>query len=686
VNEAEDRVLLHLLDTERSRPELADLDLLPTEELVALMCEEIRRLPDALEAAQGAIARTVEGVVESLAQGGRLIYVGAGTAGRLGLLDAAEAGPTFNVPEGQVIGVLAGGSNAFDVAVENAEDDRDGGAAAIAGLGIGTNDAVVGIAASGRTPFVLGALESAKAAGAFTVALVCNPGTPLAALAQLAIEVEVGAEVVAGSTRLNAGTAQKIVLNIISTAAMVKLGKTYGALMIDLRATNAKLRDRAARIVSQITGAELDQAQLALERCDWRPKVAAAALVGGLERDDAVAALARHKGMLRPTLAELAPTPSPRPPGALQNRRLGVGAALVDGMLLRGDVEVVARTVSRVGVGRGVGEQIAIPALVDAQVNGYSGIDLLAAGEEEMRALAAALLHDGVTAFQPTLISSSEQVTLAALRRIARVAASTQAGATITGVHLEGPFLAPARAGTHPREWLRAPDRDLLERLIDAGPVRTVTLAPELPGALELVALCARRGIVVSLGHSDASAGEAAAGFAAGASTVTHLFNAMAPLSARAPGLAGAALASHEIELQIIADGTHVSAQLLRLVFAAAAGRTSLVSDAIAAAGVGDGVYQLGSVEVTVRNGVARRGDGTLAGSSAPLAEGLRTLGRLGIDLRLAAAAASANPARLLGRSDLGRLAPGRRADILVIDEDFSVNQVLQGGRVVERG
>lgn len=686
MNEAEDSVSLHLLDTERSRPELADLDLLPTGALVALMCEEIRRLPDALAAAQDAIARTVEGVVESLERGGRLIYVGAGTAGRLGLLDAAEAGPTFNVPEGQVIGVLAGGSNAFDVAVENAEDDRVGGAAAMAGLEVGARDTVVGIAASGRTPFVLGALEAAKAAGALTVALVCNPGTPLAALARIAIEVEVGAEVVAGSTRLNAGTAQKIVLNIISTAAMVKLGKTYGGLMIDLRATNAKLRDRAARIVAEITGAELEQARLALERCDWRPKAAAAALVGGLERDDAFAALARHKGLLRPTLAELAPTPSPRPPGALQSRRLGVGAALIDGTLLSGDVEVVAGSVTRVGVGRGAGARIAISGLIDAQVNGYAGIDLLAAGEEEMRALAEALLRDGVTAFQPTLISSSEELTLAALRRIARVAASKQTGAMITGVHLEGPFLATTRAGTHPREWLRAPDPALLERLIDAGPVRTVTLAPELPGALELIALCARRGIVVSLGHSDASAAEAAAGFEAGASAVTHLFNAMAPLSARAPGLAGAALASPGIELQIIADGTHVSAQLLRLVFAAAAARTSLVSDAIAAAGVGDGVFLLGSVEVAVRDGVARRGDGTLAGSSAPLAEGLRTLGRLGFDLPTAAAATSENPARLLRRADLGRLSPGRRADLLVVDEDFAVSEVLHGGRAVERG
>src|SRR5262249_43444930 len=180
---------LRALTTEQVRPELRDLDLFSVEQLVSLMCADVRRVPEAVEAAGEQIARAVDAVVGALDRGGRLIYVGAGTAGRIGLLDAAEAGPTFNVPQGRVIGVLAGGRQAFDVPGGNAEDEREGGAAAMADLCVGPDDAVVGITASGRTPYVLGAVEAARHAGAFTVGVVCNVRTPLAGLAEIPIEV-----------------------------------------------------------------------------------------------------------------------------------------------------------------------------------------------------------------------------------------------------------------------------------------------------------------------------------------------------------------------------------------------------------------------------------------------------------------------------------------------------------------
>jgi N-acetylglucosamine-6-phosphate deacetylase len=679
---------LQRLGTEQIRHELADLDRLSVDELVSLMCADVHRVPDAILAAEASIAQTVEGVVDRLERGGRLIYVGAGTAGRLGMLDAAEAGPTFNVPPGQVVGVLAGGLGAMQSPVENAEDDRDGGRAAMAALEVGAVDVVVGIAASGRTPYVLGAVAAANAVGALTVGLACNARTPLGDLAQISIEVLVGPEIVAGSTRLNAGTAQKVVLNIISTAAMVQLGKTYGGLMVDLRATNEKLRDRASRIVAQIAGVSLERARAALEQSEWRPKIAAAMLVGAVDVPTAVRVVERHRGRLRPALEELAAAASPplaTPSVARESKRLGVAAAYVDGALVHGDVALVGDRISAVGLaGRGTG--IAIPGLVDAQVNGYAGIDVMAADRDELVELGAALVRDGVLAYLPTLITDDPERVLAALRRIAPLAGRPGGGATIAGVHLEGPFLAPARVGAHPPEHLRLPDVGLLERLLDAGPVRVVTLAPELPGALELVELCVRRGVVVSLGHSDASVAEAARAFAAGAGAVTHLFNAMAPIGARVPGLAGGALATPGVAIQLIADGVHVSDELIRVAFATAPGRCSLVSDAIAAAALGDGDYRLGAVEIEVRDGVARRADGTLAGSAGRLCDGLARLARLGIDPLDAVAAVSERPARLIGADGHGVLERGGRADVLVVDDRLVLQRVFAAGCEVARG
>jgi N-acetylglucosamine-6-phosphate deacetylase len=284
------------------------------------------------------------------------------------------------------------------------------------------------------------------------------------------------------------------------------------------------------------------------------------------------------------------------------------------------------------------------------------------------------MLETGVTSFQPTFITAQEADLVAALREVPD-------DPRVVGVHLEGPFLSPARLGAHPAEARRDPDPALLERLLDAGPVSYMTIAPELPGALELVDLLQARRIVVSCGHSNATAGEAHAAFDRGARTVTHLFNAMRPLGHRDPGIAGAALARDDVVVQAIVDGVHLAPETVRLVWRAAAGRLALVTDAIAAAGNGDGGYRLSGVEVTVRDGVARRDDGVLAGSILTMIEAVRNLHDLGVPLVQAVEAASRVPARVIGRDDLGTIRPGARADVVVLDDRLEVSRVLLSGR-----
>jgi N-acetylglucosamine-6-phosphate deacetylase len=264
--------------------------------------------------------------------------------------------------------------------------------------------------------------------------------------------------------------------------------------------------------------------------------------------------------------------------------RLGAAAALVDGDFQPGDVEIDDDgRVSAVGApGRGTG--LAVPGLVDMQVNGFAGVDFLTADIEDYGRAGAALARTGVLAYQPTLITSSPEQTIAALSTAAR-ARATAAGARILGVHLEGPFLSPQRPGTHPVELLRDPDTTLMRRLLAAGPVTQVTLAPELPGALDVVAGCVRAGVLVSCGHTDATAAEAHAAFDRGARAVTHVFDAMRPFGHRDPGIVGAALTRDEVALGVIADPNHLAAETIRLVFRAAPGRVVLVTDALAASG-----------------------------------------------------------------------------------------------------
>ena len=294
---------LAALGTETANPRTADLDAMSTLEVLRAINAEDQTVAAAVQRVLPAIARAVDLVVAAREQGGRLVYVGAGTSGRLGLLDAVECPPTFGTAPGEVVGLLAGGDGAFAVAVEGAEDDVDLVVADLEGLGVGPADVVVGLAASGRTPYVLAALRHAGRVGAGTVAVACNPGSPVSALADVAVEVDTGPEVLTGSTRLKAGTAQKMVCNMLSTAAMVRTGKVYRNLMVDVRPTNAKLVDRARRIVAAAAGVDERRADEALRAADGHAKTAVVMLLAGCDVPAARARLAAHGGRVREAVA-----------------------------------------------------------------------------------------------------------------------------------------------------------------------------------------------------------------------------------------------------------------------------------------------------------------------------------------------------------------------------------------------
>ncbi|WP_426006394.1 N-acetylmuramic acid 6-phosphate etherase [Paenarthrobacter sp. NyZ202] len=287
------------LQTEAAAENLKDLDILGTDELVQAMLDHGAGVHAAVAEARDAVVQTVDAVAERLQRGGRLLYVGAGTAGRLGVLDASECPPTFGTPPGLVVGLIAGGTQAIQKPVEYAEDNATAGARDLHDINVTEADAVVGITASGRTPYVIGALEEARKRGAFTASLACNRGSAVSHLADVAIEVVVGPEFIAGSTRLNSGTAQKLVLNMISTLVMVKLGKTYGNLMVDLRATNKKLLARSQRTVQHATGVSAAEAAQALDSVGGSVKAAILVLLTGLDPAGAKAALEEAGGFLR---------------------------------------------------------------------------------------------------------------------------------------------------------------------------------------------------------------------------------------------------------------------------------------------------------------------------------------------------------------------------------------------------
>jgi N-acetylglucosamine-6-phosphate deacetylase len=366
--------------------------------------------------------------------------------------------------------------------------------------------------------------------------------------------------------------------------------------------------------------------------------------------------------------------------------RLGVSAAIVDGQLVNGDLEITDGAISAV-LPPASGQRIAIPGLIDLQVNGFAGVDFMTADHDGHREAARALLRTGTTAYLPTIVSAPARDMVQAIRSVgawqaARGTRGREASsfAEPCGVHVEGPFLSPVRRGVHPLEVLRQPDWELALRFLDAGPVRIVTLAPELPGALDLIQKLVGRGVIVSCGHTDATAEEAAAGFARGASTVTHLFNGMRPLHHREPGIVGAALTRDDVTIQMIVDHTHLAPEVEKLVWQATRGRLAVVTDAVPPAGLPDGTYTLGPTVITVAGGVPRGPDGQLSGGTGALLASAQRLMAFGCGLVEAVSTVTEVPARLLRRRDGGRLGVGAPADVLIVNSDLSLVSVFKDG------
>jgi len=291
------------LVSETRNPDTFDLDNLSTLEMVSKFNQQDATVAAAVALTLPQVAMAVDAAAAALTAGGRLIYMGAGTSGRLGVLDASECPPTFGVAHGVIVGLIAGGPGALLKAVEGAEDNQQLGISDLQALNLTVNDMVVGIAASGRTPYVIGALRYARQFGCRTAAISCNPGSPIAHEAEIAISPVVGPEALTGSTRLKSGTAQKLVLNMLSTGAMVKIGKVYQNLMVDMQATNIKLVDRARRMVCEATGCDAEQAETALLQVHYEVKTAILMILADLPAEQAKQRLTQHKGFLRAALS-----------------------------------------------------------------------------------------------------------------------------------------------------------------------------------------------------------------------------------------------------------------------------------------------------------------------------------------------------------------------------------------------
>ncbi|EGR0262589.1 N-acetylmuramic acid 6-phosphate etherase [Vibrio cholerae] len=302
-NDALIAALSHLVSEGRN-PDTMDIDLLSSQEIVERLNQQDKQVPLAVEAVLPQIAQAVDKITAAFKQGGRLIYLGAGTSGRLGVLDASECPPTFGVSDQMVIGLIAGGKEAMFTAQEGAEDNATLGAHDLQQIDFSSKDVLVGIAASGRTPYVIGALEYANDLGATTIALSCNPDSPIAEIAQIAISPVVGPEALTGSTRLKSGTAQKLVLNMLTTASMIRLGKSYQNLMVDVRATNRKLIARAVRIVMQATDCQREEAEALLKESHYNAKLAILMHLTGMNYEQATAKLSQSDGFLRRAMEE----------------------------------------------------------------------------------------------------------------------------------------------------------------------------------------------------------------------------------------------------------------------------------------------------------------------------------------------------------------------------------------------
>ncbi len=364
--------------------------------------------------------------------------------------------------------------------------------------------------------------------------------------------------------------------------------------------------------------------------------------------------------------------------------KLGVDAALVGGELVHGDVEISNGRVQAVGVSSGGATgRIAAPGFLDLQVNGFAGIDFAAAEEDDLATASEALSQTGVTSFLPTLITGPLEEMIAQANKITSTG-RLDSGAHVLGIHLEGPAINPALAGAHSSDHVTGPSAGLARKLIDdVADLRLVTLAPELEGALEMTRVLRDGGVTVSFGHTAATEVQALAGFGAGGTAVTHIFNAMRPINHREPGIAAAALTHPEVFIGLIADQLHIAPTILRLVAQLARDRIVLVTDACAGAACPDGDYTLGGERVTVVNGVARRPDGVLAGSTLTIPEAIRNLVDLQVPFIDAVGAASLAPWALLGHPGRAMIGPGAVADIVITDQDLEIHSTLIAGQTV---
>ncbi len=295
---------LNNLTTEAINPASADIDTLSPLEIVRLMNAEDATVPQAVAREAESIAKAIGIITERIRGGGRLVYIGAGTSGRLGVLDASECPPTFSTPPQMVVGLIAGGDTALRTPAEGVEDHPEVGAADVRQIGLCKDDVLVGIATSGRTPYVIGALEYARSVGAYAIGFACNASSALASVADLMITPIVGPEIITGSTRMKAGTATKLVLNMLTTGTMVQLGKTYGNLMVDLRASNTKLVARSRRLVSKLTGVSEERAESELQRCGGELKTAVVTLKRGVDPTEAREILDHCGQQLRPAIEQ----------------------------------------------------------------------------------------------------------------------------------------------------------------------------------------------------------------------------------------------------------------------------------------------------------------------------------------------------------------------------------------------
>ena len=364
--------------------------------------------------------------------------------------------------------------------------------------------------------------------------------------------------------------------------------------------------------------------------------------------------------------------------------KLGVDAAVLGAELVPGDVAVADGRIHAVGIGEGAGTgRIAVPGFLDIQVNGFAGIDFSTAGGHELAAASTALARTGVTSFLATLITGSLDRTIAQANAIAG-GQGVASGARLRGIHLEGPAINPDRAGAHRSNHVLGPSAGLARRLLDeVTDLRMVTLAPELPGALDMIRVLREGGVTVSFGHTEATEEQALAGFDAGGTAVTHMFNAMRSIHHREPGIAAAVLMHADAFIGLIADGLHVAPTIMKMVTDLAGHRVVLVTDASAGAGCGDGSYTLGGESITVVDGVARRPDGVMAGSTLTMPEAIRSLLELGVSFVDAVRAATLAPWALLQRPEHASIAPGAVADVVITDLDLEIYSTLVAGTEV---